>query len=66
MYLTLFEEGIEKQQYVFNELPLSEHMGLMIQVEDIYVDVGSCVSYSFLHLTLQECLAAIYWSRNIF
>ena len=39
-------------------------MGLMIQVEDIYVDVGSCVSYSFLHLTLQECLAAIYWSQR--
>ena len=64
MFAELAAKGIEKQQYVFNELPLSEHMGLMIQVEDIYVDVGSCVSYSFLHLTLQEFLAAIYWSQR--
>ena len=63
-FAELAANGIEKQQYVFNELPLSEHMGLMIQVEDIYVDVGSCVSYSFLHLTLQEFLAAIYWSQR--
>ena len=63
MFAELAAKGIEKQQYVFNELPLSEHMGLMIQVEDIYVDVGSCVSYSFLHLTLQEFLAALYWSH---
>ena len=64
MFAELAAKGLEKQQYVFNELPLSEHMGLMIQVEDIYVDVGSCVSYSFLHLTLQEFLAAIYWSQR--
>ena len=64
MFAELAAKGIENQQYVFNELPLSEHMGLMIQVEDIYVDVGSCVSYSFLHLTLQEFLAAIYWSQR--
>ena len=63
-FAKLAAKGIEKQQYVFNELPLSEHMGLMIQVEDIYVDVGSCVSYSFLHLTLQEFLAALYWSQR--
>ena len=66
MFAELGAKGIEKQQYVFNdhELPLSEYMGLMIQVEDIYVDDGSCVSYSFLHLTLQEFLAAIYWSQR--
>ena len=64
MFAELAAKGIEKQQYIFNELPLSEHMGLMIQVEDIYVDDGSCVSYSFLHLTLQEFLAAIYWSQH--
>ena len=63
-FTELAANGIEKQQYVFNELPLSEHMGLMIQVEDILEDVGSCVSYSFLHLTLQEFLAAIYWSQR--
>ena len=64
MFAELAAKGIENQHYIFNELPLSEHMGLMIQVEDIYVDVGSCVSYSFLHLTLQEFLAAIYWSQR--
>ena len=64
MFAELAAKGIKNQQYVFNELPLSEHMGLMIQAEDIYVDVGSCVSYSFLHLTLQEFLAAIYWSQR--
>ena len=63
-FAELAAKGIEKQQYVFNELPLSEHMGLIIQVEDILEDVGSCVSYSFLHLTLQEFLAAIYWSKR--
>ena len=63
-FAELAAEGIEKQQYIFNELPLSEHMGLIIQVEDILEDVGSCVSYSFLHLTLQEFLAAIYWSKR--
>ena len=64
IFAELAAKGIEKQQYIFNELPWSEHMGLMIQVEDIYVDDGSCVSYSFLHLTLQEFLAAIYWSQR--
>ena len=63
-FAELAANGTEKQQYVFNELPLSEHMGLMIQVEDILEDVGSCVSYSFLHLTLQEFLAALYWSQR--
>ena len=62
-FAKLAAKGIEEQQYVFNELPLSEHLGLMIQVEDVYVDVGSCVSYSFLHLTLQEFLAALHWSQ---
>ena len=38
-------------------------MGLMIQIKDIYTNVGSCVSYTFLYLTLQEFLAAIYWSQ---
>ena len=63
MFAELAAKGIEKQQYVFNELPLSEHMGLMIQIKNIYTNVGSCVSYTFLYLTLQEFLAAIYWSQ---
>ena len=64
MFAELAAKGIENRHYIFNDLPSSEHMGLMIQVEDIYVDVGSCVSYSFLHLTLQEFLAALYWSQH--
>ena len=37
-------------------------MGLMQSAEEELV-IGSSVSYCFLHLTLQEYLAALHWSR---
>ena len=37
-------------------------MGLMQSAEEELV-IGRSVSYCFLHLTLQEYLAALHWSR---
>ena len=41
-----------------------ESLGLMHQVEEVYPGRGRSVSYSFLHLTLQEYLAAYYCSLH--
>ena len=57
----LAAEGLENRQFIFNSIPC-DHMGLMQSTEEELV-IGSSVSYCFLHLTLQEYLAALHWSR---
>ena len=57
----LAAEGLEKRQFLFDSIPC-DHMGLMQSAEEERV-IGRSVSYCFLHLTLQEYLAALHWSR---
>ena len=57
----LAAEGLEKKIFIFDNIPC-DHMGLMQSAEEELM-FGSTVSYCFLHLTLQEYLAALHWSR---
>ena len=57
----LAAEGLEKKEFIFDSIPC-HHMGLMQSAEEELID-GTTVSYCFLHLTLQEYLAALHWSR---
>ena len=57
----LAAEGLENKKFIFDSIPC-DHMGLMQSTEEELV-IGSSVSYCFLHLTLQEYLAALHWSR---
>ena len=53
-------QGIARQQLIFHTIPSAlETMGLM----DMEYDVLESVSYNFLHLTIQEFLAAYYVSK---
>ena len=56
-------EGIEKEQLVFNHLPADfETFDLMQKVEHIHISSGQSYSYNFLHLSIQEYLAAYHIS----
>ena len=55
----LAAKGIEEKQYVFDDLTCNT-LGLMQCVDESHKSTST--SYSFLHLTLQEYLAALYWS----
>ena len=57
----LAAKGIEEKQYVFDNLTCNT-LGLMQRVDDNESHKPKSTSYSFLHLTLQEYLAALYWS----
>ena len=57
----LAAKGLENRQFIYDSIPC-DHMGLMQSTEEELV-IGSSVSYCFLHLTLQEYLAALHWSR---
>ena len=59
----LAAKGIEDHCYVFSQLP-GNTMGLMHKEEGLQVAEGVLQSYSFLHLTLQEFLAALYFSQQ--
>ena len=66
-FLTLCElayEGITKhQQVIFTDLPEDiDTLGFMQSVPELHVSSGVSVSYNFLHLTIQEFLAAYYLS----
>ena len=53
------------QELLFYDLPdCFETLGLMQEVHELYVDKGDCVSYNFLHLTIQEYLAAVHLSMK--
>ena len=57
----LAAKGIEEKHYVFDDLTCNT-LGLMQSVDDNESHKSKSTSYSFLHLTLQEYLAALYWS----
>ena len=55
------------QQIIFykSSIPYGfETLDLMQEVHELYVDKGDCVSYNFLHLTIQEYLAAVHLSMQ--
>ena len=60
-----YEGILHGQQVIFSDLPEDfETLGLMQCVPKLYVDEGTAVSYNFLHLTVQEYLAAFYLSQQ--
>lgn len=59
----LAAKGIKERKYIFSSVP-SETLGLMNsvrQLHDIRTKRSTC--HSFVHLTLQEYLAALHWSQ---
>ena len=62
---TAYKGVANGQELIFYDLPDGyETLGLMQEVHDLYVDKGDCVSYNFLHLTIQEYLAAVHLSMQ--
>ena len=60
-----YEGILHDQQVIFSDLPEDfETMGLMQCAPELYADEGTAVSYNFLHLTVQEYLAAFHLSRQ--
>ena len=54
-----------KTQLIFQDLPSDfDTLGLMQSCPELYVDRGASVSYNFLHLTVQEYLAAYHISQQ--
>ena len=73
VYQQLFELGriayegiLQDQQVIFSDLPSDfNSLGLMQCVPELYVDeVSAAESFNFLHLTLQEYMAALYMSEQ--
>ena len=60
-----YEGILHDQQVIFSDLPEDfETLGLMQCVPELYVGEGAAVSYNFLHLTVQEYLAAFHLSQQ--
>ena len=60
-----YEGILDKQQVIFSDLPEDfETLGLMQCAPELYADEGAAVSYNFLHLTVQEYLAAFHLSQQ--
>ena len=52
-------------ELIFQDLPSDfDTLGLMQSCPELYVDRGASVSYNFLHLTVQEYLAAYHVSQQ--
>ena len=52
-------------ELIFQDLPNDfDPLGLMQACPELYVDSGASLSYNFLHLTIQEYLAAYYISQQ--
>ena len=60
-----YEGILHGQQVIFSDLPEKfETLGLMQCVPELYADEGTVVSFNFLHLTVQEYLAAFHLSQQ--
>ena len=60
-----YEGILHDQQVIFSDLPEDfETLGLMQCAVELYVDEGAAVSYNFLHMTVQEYLAAFHLSQQ--
>ena len=60
-------DGLLRDQVIFTETELphgTETLGLMQCVEELYLDEGVGTSYNFIHLTVQEYLAAYHISQQ--
>ena len=58
-----YEGILQDQQVIFSDLPSDfNSLGLMQCVPDLYVDEVGAESFNFLHLTLQEYMAALHLS----
>ena len=67
-FLTLCQvayKGITKKQLVFSDLPDDfDSLGFMQSVVELHISSGMSVSYNFLHLSMQEFLAAYHMSLH--
>ena len=55
--------GLEERRYIFSNITC-DTLGLMVSVRKLYdIRAKQPTLYTFLHLTLQEYLAAFYWSQ---
>ena len=59
----LAADGIQQRTYIFDSVPSLRLNGFLQKHSDIYSS-DERTSYSFLHLTVQEYFAALYWSQN--
>ena len=60
-----YEGILHDQQVIFSDLPEDfETLGLMQCAPELYADEEAAVSYNFLHLTVQEYLAAFHLSQQ--
>ena len=55
--------GLKERRYIFTNIQY-DTLGLMVSVRKLYdIRAKQPTSYTFLHLTLQEYLAALHWSQ---
>ena len=60
-----YEGILHDQEVIFSDLPEDfETLGLMQCAVELYADEGATVSYNFLHLAVQEYLAAFHLSQQ--
>ena len=59
----LAAKGIETSQYIYNNVPC-DTLGLMVSVRQLYDLRPKKTVYMFLHLSLQQYLSALYWSKQ--
>ena len=60
-----YEGILRDQQVIFSDLPSDfDSLGLMQCVPQLYVDEVASESFNFLHLTLQEYMAALHLSEQ--
>ena len=56
-------KGLKDGQFIFSDLPSGfETLGFMQSIPELHFSSGISISYNFLHLTVQEFLAAYYLS----